>query len=89
VEFFYTVNGVRETFKDLKPIRRGGEFMPAKAESTMPAYLSEGQKRLLIRNGTYGPDGTVNMETAQHLGWDRIWEARLRPQPQPEPPTTP
>ena len=89
VEFFYTVNGVRSTFKDVKPIRRGGEFRPEKASSTLPAYLSEGQKRLLIQNGTYRPDGAVNMETAQRLGWDRIWEARSHPQPQPEPPTSP
>jgi hypothetical protein len=89
VEFFYTVNGVRRTFKDQKPIRRGSEFAPAKAEATIPRYLSETQKRLLIQNGTYRPDGAVNMETARRLGWDRVWAERERPKPQPTDPTTP
>jgi hypothetical protein len=26
--------------------------------------------------GTYNPDGTVNMETARRLGWDKEWEKR-------------
>jgi hypothetical protein len=50
-----------------------------------PAVIRE----RLITNGTYRPDGSVNMETAHRLGWDRIWEARNRPQPQPGPPTAP
>jgi hypothetical protein len=66
-------------------IIEGGEFRPQKAGATMPEYLSEGQKRLLIQNGTYKPDGTINMETAQRLGWDRVWERdRQTPTPQPE-----
>jgi hypothetical protein len=81
VEFFYTVNGVRSTFRDERPIRRGSEFAPAKAEATIPGYLSEGQKRLLIQNGTYKEDGTVNMETARRLGWDKRWKERPTPQP--------
>jgi hypothetical protein len=85
VEFFYTVNGVRSTFKDLRPIRRGLLFAPANGEATMPQYLSEGQKRLLIQNGTYKPDGTVNMETARRLGWDEQWEKRGRPAAEPTP----
>jgi hypothetical protein len=83
VEFFYLVNGVRRTFRDLKPIQRGAEFRPAKAGAKMPAYLSEEQKRSLIRNGTYREDGAVNMETARRLGWDRIWAARERPRSDP------
>jgi hypothetical protein len=85
VEFFYTVNGVRATFKDRPVIVQSGEFMPTKAGATMPGYLSEGQKRLLIQNGTYKADGTINMETAHRLGWDRVWERDGRaPTPQPE-----
>ncbi len=84
VEFFYTVNGVRATFKDHQPIGDGNEFVPRKADSRMPRWLSEGQKQLLIRNGTYNLDGTVNMETARRLGWDRIWEEQRR-QPEPQP----
>jgi hypothetical protein len=51
----------------------------------MPSYLTETQQRLLIQNGTYREDGTVNMETARRLGWDRVWEERSRPAPQPPP----
>jgi hypothetical protein len=85
VEFFYFVNGVRRTHKHLTPIGEGSEYRPERADSTMPAYLTEGQKQLLIQNGTYKSDGTVNMETAQQLGWDRIWAERDRPAPAPTP----
>jgi hypothetical protein len=74
VEFFYLVQGVRRTHKHLSPIGEGTEYRPERANATMPAYLTEAQKQLLIQNGTYRPDGTVNMETARRLGWDRIWE---------------
>ena len=81
VEFFYTVNGVRRTFKDVRPISEGSSFAPHSADARIPAFLSEGQKQLLIQNGTYNADGTVNMETARRLGWDREWENRSRPAP--------
>jgi hypothetical protein len=86
VEFSYLVQGVRATFKDLTPMRNSGEFMPRSANSKIPEWLSPAQKRLLVQNGTYRDDGTVNTETARRLGWDRIWEARERPAPQPEQP---
>jgi len=80
VEFYYLVNGVRRTHKDLvEPIAAGDEFRPASADATLPAYLTERQKELLIRNGTYNADGTVNMETARRLEWDRKWEAKPAP----------
>lgn len=76
VGFFYTVNGVRRSHKHLTPIGPGTEFMPETAEATMPAYFTDVQKQMLISNGTYKEDGTVNMETAQRLGWDRVWKAQ-------------
>jgi hypothetical protein len=82
VEFSYLVQGVRSTFKDLSPIRESGDFMPRFADAKMPGWLSPAQKRLLIQNGTYREDGTVNSETAQRLGWDKVWEQRSRPAPQ-------
>jgi hypothetical protein len=85
VEFSYLVQGVRATFKDLSPYRSGG-FMPRRADAKIPAWLSPAQKRLLIQNGTYSEDGVVNMETARRLGWDKVWEQRSRPTPQPEQP---
>jgi len=83
VEFFYLVNGIRRTHKDLMPIVPGREYMPESSDARMPVYLAEGQKQMLISNGTYRPDGTVNMETARRLGWDKEWEKRGRPAPQP------
>jgi hypothetical protein len=86
VEFYYLVQGIRRTHKHLaSPITEGAEYMPRSAESTMPFYLTEGQKEILIHNGTYRPDGTVNMETARRLGWDKIWEKRNLPTPAPAP----
>lgn len=83
VEFFYLVQGVRSTFKDKSPIFSDGVFRPESAEATIPAWLSEGQKRLLVSNGTYRPDGTVNIETARRLGWDRLWKTKTPPAPLP------
>lgn len=86
VEFYYMVNGIRRTHKHLtSPIGEGGEYMPKSADATMPLYLTDGQKQLLIQNGTYRADGAVNMETARRLGWDRIWAERERPVPAPSP----
>jgi hypothetical protein len=83
VEFSYMVNGVRKSHKHLTPIGPGAEFMPESADTRMPLYLTEGQRQMLISNGTYRPDGTVNRETARRLGWDKEWEKRNRPAPQP------
>jgi hypothetical protein len=86
VEFSYLVQGVRATYKDISPFRGAAEFMPRSADAKIPEWLSPAQKRLLIRNGTYREDGTVNMETARRLGWDRAWAARdSRPVPEPAP----
>jgi hypothetical protein len=84
VEFFYLVHGVRATFKDYAPIGDGIEFRPTRETAVLPRYLSEGQKLLLIQNGTYRADGTVNMETAKRLGWDRVWEEGATPSPSAE-----
>lgn len=83
VDFFYTVNGVRRTFKNHDPILSGTGFMPSSAETRIPQYLSEGQRQLLIQNGTYNADGSVNMETARRLGWDKEWEKRTPPVTRP------
>jgi hypothetical protein len=76
VEFFYTVSGVRKTHKDFKPIGPGSEFRPRSADARIPAYLTEGQKAMLISNGTYRADGSVNMETAERMGWTKVWADR-------------
>jgi hypothetical protein len=76
VEFFYTVNGVRQAFKDLEVISQSREFMPGSADARMPEGFSAEQRRRLVANGTYNPDGTVNMQTAERLGWTRVWKER-------------
>ena len=87
LEFSYLVQGIRRSHKHLtSPIGEGGEFAPQSAEARMPASLTDDQKRLLVENGTYKEDGTVNMETAKRLGWDRMWQERSRPLPQPSAP---
>ena len=67
---------LRRAFKDVEPVRIGYEFMPRSPEETIPLYLSEEARRRLIANGTYNPDGTVNMETAERAGWTKIWADR-------------
>lgn len=78
VEFFYTVNGIRKTHRHLRPVGQGREFMPESADATMPEYLTEGQKQMLVSNGTYTAEGKVNHETAKALGWDQVWEERTK-----------
>jgi hypothetical protein len=76
-EFYYTVNGVRRAYRDFNPIQRGDlEFIPRGADERMPEHLSAEAKRRLIANGTYNPDGTVNMNTAERAGWAAEWRNR-------------
>jgi hypothetical protein len=76
VTFHYLVQGVRRAFRGFEPVSKGNEFMPRSASDRMPAYLTEEARRRLIANGTYNEDGTVNMRTAERLGWTRVWEER-------------
>jgi hypothetical protein len=79
VEFSYLVQGIRATHKDTAPIRNSAVFMPRSRDAKIPGWLSPAQRRLLIQNGTYQEDGTVNLETARRLGWERAWAERERP----------
>ena len=84
LEFYYMVNGIRRTHKNITSgIGEGSEYMPRSADARIPASLTEEQKQLLIQNGTYREDGSVNVETARKLGWDRIWAERERPSTAP------
>jgi hypothetical protein len=75
VEFFYTVNGVRKGYEDFSPIAEEAFFLPRSASYRMPVSLSPEAKRTLIANGTYNADGTVNMDTAERLGWTDKWKS--------------
>ena len=76
LEFDYLIQGVRRAFKDFEPVREGSEFAPRSARDRMPAYLTEEARRRLVANGTYNADGTVNMQTAERVGWTRAWKER-------------
>ena len=76
LEFSYLVQGVRASFKEMQPVIRDGTFVPESADAKIPPALAERQKQVLIENGTYKADGTVNAETARRLGWDRMWEKK-------------
>lgn len=73
VEFSYLVQGVRKSFRHIEPIGENLEFRPRSADARMPSNFSGEQKRRLVASGVYNPDGTVNMETAERLGWTRAW----------------
>jgi hypothetical protein len=51
----------------------------------MPVALAERQRRVLIANGTYNEDGSVNRETAQLRGWDEMWKTRQAVPPEAAP----
>jgi hypothetical protein len=87
VEFFYTVNGERRAYKNAAIMIENEKFLvPESPNARLPRWLSEDERQRLVTNGTYNPDGTVNMETARRLGWDRAWAARdSRPAPEPAP----
>ena len=76
VEVSWSVTGIRRTFKDLQPIGEGREYMPESPDARIPEAYSAAQQAMLVQNGTYNPDGTVNMDTAAKLGWTNVWQKR-------------
>jgi len=87
VEFSYTVNGIRQAYKDAGPIAENeGYFAPMSPDAPMMGSFPPVIRQRLISNGTYNADGTVNMETARRLGWDKVWEQRSPPAAQPAQP---
>jgi hypothetical protein len=72
VEFDYVVNGVRKAFEEHRPIADNRDFVPRSADDRILTLgLPEESRRRLIANGILNSDGTVNLETAHRLGWDR------------------
>jgi hypothetical protein len=70
------VNGVRRALKGFQPIGEGEEFVPIGPEDRILEGLRPELERRLIANGTYNPDGTVNLETAERVGWTKMWAER-------------
>jgi hypothetical protein len=76
VTFHYLVQGVRKAYKDFQVIQNGTDFMPRSPDARMPGGLSPEAQKRLIANGTYNADGTVNMTTAERVGWTKVWADR-------------
>ena len=76
VKFHYLVQGIRPAYKDFKPIQEMSAYLPQSADGKMMQGWSEWTKRRLVANGTYNPDGTINMETAERVGWTKTWADR-------------
>lgn len=74
VEFDFHVQGVRGGLEGVGGFEENVNFQPSNYEVTEDMELHEKPqphiKDLMIRNGTLNPDGTVNVETAQKMGWD-------------------
>jgi hypothetical protein len=78
VEFFYTVNGVRNAFPAVPVFEADHSyFIPEGPNDRIDGKVfNDVLKQRLIDNGTYNADGSVNMRTAVAMGWVAIWEAK-------------
>jgi hypothetical protein len=72
VKVHYVVYAEREAVRNPDPIVENIHFRP-EPDDEMLAHVPDSYRRLMIQNGTLNPDGTVNRETAQRLGWDSNW----------------
>ena len=75
VRVHYVVYAEREAVRNPDPIIENVHFRPDPDRDFL-AHLPDTFRQLMIQNGTLKPDGTVNMETARRLGWDKEWEKR-------------
>jgi hypothetical protein len=78
VEFSYLVQGVRKAYKDWQPVQdatatENPYFVPPSASHKLEGFWPQEIRQRLISNGTYNPDGTVNMRTAERMGWAQRW----------------
>jgi hypothetical protein len=78
VEFSYLVQGVRKAYKDWQPVQNvtagdNAYFVPLSASQRLESFWVPEIRQRLISNGTYNTDGTVNMQTAEKMGWAQRW----------------
>ena len=75
VEFFYYVNGVRSGAGKLQVVQedRDHYFVPLNANTRLESVWGEENRAALVANGTFNADGSVNMQTAEKLGWTKEW----------------
>jgi hypothetical protein len=82
VRIHYVVYAERQAIKNPNPIAENEHFRPERDHDVFKS-MPESYRRLLMQNGTLNTDGTLNMETARRLGWDKYWEKRGQPAPEP------
>jgi hypothetical protein len=85
VRVHYVVYAERSAIKNQNPIVENVHFRPETGSAEEFSNLPESYRQIMIRNGTLRPDGAVNMETAQRLGWDRLMQERKEPGASPPP----
>jgi hypothetical protein len=73
ITFHYHVNGFRSAYRNWQVVGENRMYRPSSPDDQMLNSLSEEAKSRLIANGTYNRDGTVNMQTAERLGWAQQW----------------
>jgi hypothetical protein len=96
-QFDYLVMGVRRGFEEHQVVQENRFVKPDRElsqeeyEQRMAVPAKRGLQRLLIENGTLTPDGRINQETAERLGWElgpetraERLEERLPSDPEPE-----
>ena len=83
IRVHYVIFAEREAVRNLDPVIENVHFRPDPDRDPL-AHLPDSFRRLMIQNGTLNADGSVNMETARRLGWDKEWEKRKQPATQPE-----
>ncbi len=62
-------NGVRRGFEDYQPYIPNTGFVPKVKDVPFGNQYPQPLRNILVRNGTLNPDYTVNMATADRLGW--------------------
>jgi hypothetical protein len=76
IKFHYLVQGVRQGHKDFNPMQSSLDqriFLPQGPDGLMQSAWPDSIKLRLLSNGTYNPDGTLNMETAERIGLAQAW----------------
>jgi len=46
---------------------------PQSSNDRLSLSLAPLERQRMMDNGTYNPDGTVNMKTAERMGWAKEW----------------
>ena len=72
VEFDYLVQGLRRGSEGFVSIAPNEDFIPrSQRDPEFARHLDPESLRALVATGILNSDGTVNLETAHRLGWDK------------------